>query len=98
MPSTYSDSGWPLEADQRPQADVCYMPGWFEMACSYAGGTGGLPPRPGDLRLTRLEQGGLWMDEAGQKGAEEVPLGALAPHCAPVCQRSERDLFLTRPH
>ena len=48
------------------------------MACSYAGGTGGLPPRPGRLRLTRVEQGRLWMNETCQIGREEIPLGAGA--------------------
>src|SRR5690242_8732247 len=46
------------------------------MACSYAGGTGGLPPRPGFLRLTRVEQGRLGMDKACQPGREEIALRA----------------------
>jgi hypothetical protein len=55
-PPTHSDSGGP-EADQRRQADACHTPGWFDMACSYAGGTGGLPPRPGRLGLTQRPAG-----------------------------------------
>src|ERR1051326_184155 len=54
------------------------LAGWLEMACSYAGGTGGLPPRPGRLGLTRVEQGRLWIHEAGQIGGEEIALGARA--------------------
>ena len=37
---------------------------------------GGLPPRPGGVRLTRVEQRGCWMDEACQIGREEIALGA----------------------
>src|SRR5258707_11796518 len=36
---------------------------------------GGLPPRPGGVRLTRVEQGGCWINEACQQGREEVALG-----------------------
>jgi hypothetical protein len=46
------------------------------MACSYAGGTGGLPPRPDRFGLTRVEQGDVWIDEPSQIGAEEILLRA----------------------
>ena len=72
-PSTHSDSDQP-EADQRRQAGAYHTPGWFDMACSYADGTGGLPPRPGRLRLTRVEQGCVWMNEARQIRREEIRL------------------------
>ena len=39
---------------------------------------GGLPPRPGFPRLTRVEQGGFWMNEPSQIRREEIPLGARA--------------------
>ena len=77
LQATHSDSDQP-EADQRRQANACHTPGWFTMACSYAGGTGGLPPRPGFPRLTRVEQGRLRMNKACQEGAEEIPLRADA--------------------
>src|SRR5262245_21570945 len=80
-PSTHSDSGQP-EADQRRQADAYHTPGRLEMACSYADGTGGLPPRPGGLRLTRVEQGRLWIHKARQIRREEIRLctGATGAH------------------
>src|SRR5260370_18214677 len=37
---------------------------------------GGLPPRPAATRLTRVEQGGCWVNKACQLGREEVPLRA----------------------
>src|SRR5258706_1048952 len=37
---------------------------------------GGLPPRPGLTRLTRIEQGGCWIHEACQPGREEIALRA----------------------
>src|SRR5260370_3108212 len=36
---------------------------------------GGLPPRPGGVRLTRVEQEGCWIHEASQPGREKVALG-----------------------
>src|SRR5260221_14692378 len=36
---------------------------------------GGLPPRPGTVRLTRVEQGSLGINEACQPGREEIALG-----------------------
>src|SRR5260221_7904600 len=36
---------------------------------------GGLPPRPGRVRLAYVEQGRLWIHAACQQGGEEVPLG-----------------------
>src|SRR6266851_8649773 len=36
---------------------------------------GGLPPRPGTVRLAYVEQGGVWIHEACQQGREEVALG-----------------------
>ena len=67
-------------AGGRPKAAGRRLPlaGWLEMACSYAGGTGGLPPRPGFPRLTRVKQGRLWIDEASQIRREKIPLGARA--------------------
>jgi hypothetical protein len=37
---------------------------------------GGLPPRPGTVRLARIEQGSLGIHEACQISAEEIALGA----------------------
>src|SRR5258706_7771132 len=36
---------------------------------------GGLPPRPGGVRLARVEQGCVWMNKACQIGREEIALG-----------------------
>ena len=74
-PPTHSDSVRP-EADQRRQADACHTPGWFEMACSYAGGTGGLPPRPGFPRLTQRPAG----TSLGERSVPDRPRRDPAGH------------------
>src|SRR5260370_10427652 len=37
---------------------------------------GGLPPRPGRVRLTYVEQGRVWINKACQQGREEIALSA----------------------
>src|SRR5215813_4186456 len=39
---------------------------------------GGLPPRPSRMGLTHVEQRGFGINETGQIGREEIPLGADA--------------------